>query len=134
MIQIKNKDGQPVLELVNFIKNEDSPLVEYKIIINYDCFHVTFNHKTESSDFKLLEERLLHLYQFEYREILFDTIDSKLIMKFHLTDSYHIMVKVILLNDDYSGRLEIEFETDQTLITELLSDLSNTNFSISEKI
>ena len=123
-IEIKEINGLSILKIYNFYPQEGSPLIEYDIKANYDCFAVELKHKTDFSDFELLEKRLEKLCNYEYKEVLFDTIDSRLTIKFTVTEVYSIKIKVSIANFDYSGNVELTFFSDQTLIKEIANSIS----------
>lgn len=123
MLEIKNIIGESILKFTN-ITIDESLITEFKIVASFDCFNAVLNLRTELSDFDTLNKRLKNLYEFKYREVLFDTIDGQLTIQFFLTDTYHIKIKTLLYNNDSSGKLSFEFTTDQTLLLEFINDLS----------
>lgn len=126
MLQIKNIQGQSILEITDIVAVQDSPLIEFNVIVSQDSFHAVMGIKTELTDIQTLEERLFHLYKFEYKEIVFDSMDSKLCLRFFLEENYHIRVTVILYNNNINNScsIRLEFNTDQTLLFEFIQNLS----------
>lgn len=121
-----------IMEMKNLCRIRDSVIdrVSFDIEVRYDIFKVSTNIEAETSDFFLLEKRLVRIYALKTDKVIFLSIDEYLIIVFSYIEG-KVDVNLKIRNTLYNATLSIQYKTNLTFLNDLINNLHNIeSFSI----
>lgn len=123
-MNIKDTKGITHIRFENFRKlpATDPIFVEMKVSVDINNFTANTKVTIELTDLKEMLSNLEVLNKTLERTFYFQHIDEQVKIKFEPLKTGTILIEGSLRSNDYSTSLEFKFETDQTLLLELMED------------
>lgn len=132
-IVFKKHTGESALILAKFIMTGiEHPFIEFEFDFNNEAFKAKLTLEAELSDLEGLLRGLIYLNDNLKGTFYFEPISERVKIKFEINDLGHMQVDGIVYSESYSTTMSFKFLSDQSFLSELISQCRVTISSLKE--